>query len=55
MSGRWAPPFVAGLTNAGDEAITFVHTGASFAPQAVAADAATFVEYLDAGTVRLLG
>lgn len=53
--GWWSPPIVAALTDAGYEAITFVHTGASFAPHDVAVDVASFIEHLDAGPVRLLG
>lgn len=37
------------------EAITFVHSGASFAPEDVVRDVATFVDYLDVEPVRLLG
>jgi pimeloyl-ACP methyl ester carboxylesterase len=53
--GWWTPPFVSALGSAGYEAIPFVHTGASHAPDDVVRDVATFIEQLDAGPVRLLG
>lgn len=53
--GWWAPPYVAALTQAGYEVITFVHTGSSFAPQDVIRDVASFVEHLGVGPVRLFG
>ncbi|MEV0397859.1 alpha/beta hydrolase [Polymorphospora rubra] len=51
----WAPPFVAALVDAGYEAVTFVHTGDSYAPAGVVRDVVAFVEHLAAGPVRLLG
>jgi pimeloyl-ACP methyl ester carboxylesterase len=51
----WAEPYVAALVASGYEVITFVHTGASFTPEAVVIDIATFLEYLDCDPVRLLG
>src|SRR3954469_7477570 len=51
----WSPPFVAALGNAGYETIPFIHTGASYAPQDVVRDVATFVEHLGVEPVRLLG
>jgi pimeloyl-ACP methyl ester carboxylesterase len=51
----WAEPFTSALASAGYEAITFVHTGPSWAPADVVRDVATFVEYAVAGPVRLLG
>jgi pimeloyl-ACP methyl ester carboxylesterase len=51
----WAQPFTTALTGAGYEAITFVHTGASYTPADVAGNVATFIEHAAAEPVRLLG
>jgi pimeloyl-ACP methyl ester carboxylesterase len=51
----WAQPFTSALASAGYEAITFVHTGPSWAPAGVAGDVATFIEHAAAEPVRLLG
>jgi pimeloyl-ACP methyl ester carboxylesterase len=51
----WVPPFASALAGAGYETIPFVHTGETYAPQAVVRDVAAFVEYLATEPVRLLG
>ena len=51
----WAAPFTAALVGAGYEAISFVHAGPSWAPDAVVRDVAAFIEHAAAGPVRLLG
>jgi pimeloyl-ACP methyl ester carboxylesterase len=51
----WAHPYVAALEADGYEVITFVHTGSSFAPEAVVKDIAALVEHLDCAPIRLLG
>jgi pimeloyl-ACP methyl ester carboxylesterase len=51
----WAAPFTSALASAGYEAISFVHTGPSWAPDAVVRDVATFIEHAAAEPVRLLG
>jgi pimeloyl-ACP methyl ester carboxylesterase len=53
--GWWAPPFISAFGGAGYETIPFVHTGDSYAPDAVVRDVAAFVEHLDTEPVRLLG
>lgn len=51
----WAAPFTAALADAGYEAISFVHAGPSWAPDAVARDVAAFIEHAGAAPARLLG
>jgi len=53
--GWWAPPFISALEAAGYETTTFVHTGASYAPQDAVRDVAIFIEHLDTEPVRLFG
>lgn len=53
--GWWAGPFVAGLIGVGYEVVPFVHTGASFEPEAVVGDVVTAIEHLGTSPVRLLG
>jgi pimeloyl-ACP methyl ester carboxylesterase len=51
----WVPPFASAFADAGYETIPFVHTGETYAPQAVVRDVAAFVQHLDTEPVRLLG
>jgi pimeloyl-ACP methyl ester carboxylesterase len=53
--GWWTPPFVSALGSADYEAIPFVHTGGSYAPDDVVRDVVTFIERLGTEPVRLLG
>jgi pimeloyl-ACP methyl ester carboxylesterase len=53
--GWWAPPFISALGAAGYETITFVHTGASYAPHDAVRDVAIFIEHLGPEPVRLFG
>jgi pimeloyl-ACP methyl ester carboxylesterase len=53
--GWWTPPFVSALGSAGYEAIPFVPSGTSYAPDDVVRDVAKFIECLDSEPVRLLG